>query len=991
MQLPCAIPAANGDELAQRGVWAKNPCHTCPHAVEFPIPFILMKQYVISIIQPQGYVHSGAFTELAELIVHGIKGLGINAELKWNTIEPGTRNILIGIHLLDPQHIPQVPSDTILVNTEQLSDVFAHWNVNLMKWFHAGFEVWDYSDVNIKYLRAAGVAHVKKLGIGYASALRRIRPQAVADIDVLFYGALNPRRIAILEGLDAKGLAVKSLFGVYGSERDAWISRSKIVLNLHQFDSKIFEVVRVFYLLTNSVAVVAEVNQDTNIEAHYKDGIAHASYSGIVDLVCELAGNTTGRQKLQERGFETISKFPQSHGMRELLDVSSDSIAVPSLPSANRPMKKQRPKPPTALFQEAFRLHQSGRLLEAAQGYQAVLAESPKHFDALQLLGAIALQNKQFVEALAWLDEAIAIEPNNPVAHCNRGVGLQHLQRYPEALASYSLAIQHNPDYFEAHRNKGDCLRISGYFEDAVQSYRRAVVIRSKDVATHFILGEVLRELKQYEAALASLHRAFALEPHFPFLRGSRMHTRAYLCDWHDFDAELNVLKDWIGRGEPVISSFALLALTDSPQLQQQAANTLVRKNYPARSDLGAIPQRPNPRRIRLGYFSADFHNHATTYLMAELFEQHDRSKFELIAFSFGPVIADRMRQRICSAFDRFIDIREHSDRETAELSRALCIDIAVDLKGHTADNRLGIFAYRAAPIQVSYLGYPGTLGADYIDYVIADPTVIPEASRTYFTEKVAYLPHCYQVNDRKREIADTQFTRAGSGLPPTGFVYCCFNSNYKITPRTLDSWIRILHRVKGSVLWLLEDSQITTQNLRKEVEKRGIDSQRLLFARRVPLPEHLARHRLADLFLDTLPYNAHTTASDALWSGLPVVTCLGESFASRVAASLLNSIGLPELITHTSEAFESLAVELALNPARLEVIRSRLANNRLTTPLFDSQLFARHVEDAYLQMVQRQHAGMPPDHLTVDANVGCQQASSGIWNRLCSFFRPER
>lgn len=951
-----------------------------------------MNPYIISIIQPQGYIHSGAFTELAELIVLGIRGLGMDAELKWNTIERSARNILIGIHLLDPQHIPEVPRDTILVNTEQLSDVFSHWNANLMKWFGAGFEIWDYSDININYLRDAGVTRVRKLGIGYASDLRRIRHQATPDVDVLFYGALNPRRIAILEGLDAKGVAVKSLFGVYGRERDAWIGRSKIVLNLHQFDSKIFEVVRVFYLLTNSVAVAAEVNSDTNIDAYYRDGVAHASYDRIVELVCELADSKARCQTLQESGFQTISKHPQSVGMRELLDLPSARISVPSLPTVTGSMKKHPPPPsPVAMFQEAFRLHQTGRLQEAEQGYQAVLAKVPDHFDALQLLGAIALQNQQYVEAVDWLDDALALDPNSAVALCNRGVGLQHLHRYAQALVSYSRAIEYSPTYFEAHRNQGDCLRLCGYYEDAVQSYQRAVALKPNHVATIFLLGEIQRELKQYEGALKSLARAYALEPHYPFLCGSLLHTRAFLCDWRDFDTDRAALADRIAKGEPVIAAFALLSLIDSPQLQQQAASILVRQHYPVRPDLGPIPRRAQPRRIRIGYFSAEFHNHATTYLMAELFEQHDRTMFELFAFSFGPEVLDNMRQRIRSAFDRFIDVREHSDREIAELARSLNIDIAVDLKGFTADNRLGIFSYRAAPLQVSYLGYPGTLGADYMDYVIADATVIPESSRIFFTERVAYLPNCYQVNDRKREIADTQLTRAAAGLPPTGFVYCCFNSNYKITPQILDSWIRILLRVEGSVLWLLEDDPITTRNLRCEAGKRAIDPQRLVFASRMPMPQHLARHRLAGLFLDTLPYNAHTTASDALWAGLPVVTCPGESFASRVAASLLHAIGLPELVADTSETFESLAVELAHNPARLEDMRHRLASNRLTTPLFDSHRFARHIEDAYRQMVQRHYADLPPDHLNVDAKVGDQQASAGIWSRLRDYLRRIR
>ncbi len=298
------------------------------------------------------------------------------------------------------------------------------------------------------------------------------------------------------------------------------------------------------------------------------------------------------------------------------------------------------------------------------------------------------------------------------------------------------------------------------------------------------------------------------------------------------------------------------------------------------------------------------------------------------------------MRQRLQASFERFIEAQPYSDSQIANLIKELEIDILVDLAGFTTNSRTSIFAKRPAPIQVNYLGYPGTMGAEYIDYIIADRIVIPEDQHEFYSEKIAYLPSSYQVNDAKRSIADRAFTRTELGLPLTGFVYCCFNNNYKITPRVFDSWMRILKQVEGGVLWLLEGNAKAASNLRKEAVARGVDAERLIFANHMPLPDHLARHRLADLFLDTLPYNAHTTASDALWAGLPVLTCLGETFAGRVAASLLNAIGLPELISATLEAYEQMAIDLATQPENLAVIKRKLAENRRGTPLFDTKLF---------------------------------------------------
>jgi predicted O-linked N-acetylglucosamine transferase (SPINDLY family) len=346
--------------------------------------------------------------------------------------------------------------------------------------------------------------------------------------------------------------------------------------------------------------------------------------------------------------------------------------------------------------------------------------------------------------------------------------------------------------------------------------------------------------------------------------------------------------------------------------------------------------------------------------------ELHDRSRFEAIAFSFGPDANDAMRSRLLSAFDDFIDVRDKTDREIAQLARERGIDIAVDVQGYQTEHRTGIFACRAAPVQVSYLAYPGTLGAAYIDYLVADKTLVPPDSRQHYSEKIVCLPDTYQPNDRQRKIADRQFSREELGLPKDGFVYCCFNGHHKVTPKTFDGWMNILRETSGSVLWLLASCPIAAENLRNEAVKRGVSADRLVFAGHMSLPEHLARHRAADLFLDTLPYNAHTTASDALWAGLPVLTCPGESFASRVAASLLNAIRLPELIAHSQEDYVQRAVDLAGNPASLLEIRRKLAAHRDTAPLFDTPLYTRHLESAYAAMHARHQAGLPPDHIDV-------------------------
>jgi predicted O-linked N-acetylglucosamine transferase (SPINDLY family) len=401
--------------------------------------------------------------------------------------------------------------------------------------------------------------------------------------------------------------------------------------------------------------------------------------------------------------------------------------------------------------------------------------------------------------------------------------------------------------------------------------------------------------------------------------------------------------------------------------LQRKSAEIRMRAKCPPNQELGHIRKRPSRAKLRIGYFSADFHNHACMQLMAGVFERHDSSRFELTMLSFGPDSNDAMRKRLRSACTDFVDVRSISDIEIARLARRRKIDIAVDLNGYSRNGRSGIFALRAAPVQVSFLGYPGTMGAGYIDYLIADRIVIPEQTQLHYAEKIIRLPNSYLPSDRSRRISNRECSRQDHGLPPSAFVYCCFNNSYKITPQMFESWMRILTRVDGSVLWLLEDNSAAKRNLQREAIRHGVDGERLIFAPRAELSEHLARHRGADLFLDTLPYNAHTTATDALWAGLPVLTLPGEAFASRVGASLLRAVGLPELIVSTWHEYETAAIELAFDRPRLQGLKQKLAQNRLTEPLFDAALFARSLERAYRRIHDRYQAGLPPEHVYLE------------------------
>jgi len=651
-----------------------------------------------------------------------------------------------------------------------------------------------------------------------------------------------------------------------------------------------------------------------------------------------------------------------------LLNKSLESLRNSNLESAElylRQALRLQPSNPHVLRLLGVIFAQRKQYLEALNYLNDSIKALPKNSLALSNLGNIFLELKEYNNAIDAYDRSIKIDQNYAEAWSNKGNVLYELKRFDEALAHHDQALSLKSDYAEAWSNKGNALHELKRFDEALAHHDQALSLKSDYAEAWSNKGITLNELKQYEEAIAHYEKALTLKPDIDWVCGNLASTKMKICCWSDLVDQLKIISIKVMSNYRVSEPFSLLSLNDGALLQKKSSEIFIRDRYPVNHVLGPIPRRSRNEKIRIAYFSADFKNHPVAYLVAELFEIHDKSQFEIYAFSLVKSF-DEMRRRLHNVFDHFIDIEEMSDVAIAQLARDLAIDIIIDLSGLTLDSRTGIFAHRAAPIQVNYLGYPGTMGADYIDYIIADKTLIPSELQSCYTEKVVYLPNSYQVNDRKRLISDRQFTRQELGLPDKEFVFCCFNNNFKILPATFASWMRILKTVEGSVLWLLQDNPWAVENLKEEALKQGVDVNRLVFAERMPPPEHLARHRQADLFLDTLPYNAHTTCSDALWAGLPVLTLMGESFASRVAASLLNAVGLPELITSTQESYEVLAIGLARNPQKLSDIKLKLARNRLSAPLFDTPLFAKNLETAYIEMYERYQVDLQPDHIFI-------------------------
>ncbi len=641
-------------------------------------------------------------------------------------------------------------------------------------------------------------------------------------------------------------------------------------------------------------------------------------------------------------------------------------------------------------LQQAWTLHQAGNLREAERLYRQVLLSDPREVDAHNLLGQLYLQTGQFDLAEKALAGATQIRPDIPELFYLLGCARDALGRLADALVGYERALALRPSYPDALYRRGAALFTLGQYQQAIACFDAVIAVAPRHTDALLHRGVAHAAMHRNEAALADFDAALAVQPdhidalynratalaalfrfseaardfstvaarnpEYPYAEGDAAYFRLYSCDWNGLQDRKARIEGGLRQGRRVLKPLQSIALLDSEEQQLRCARIWLDSQRLQASPWAGT--RHDHTRIRIAYVSANFNEHAVSMLMAGVFEAHDRERFEITSISLAPGDGSALRARVAAAFDRFIDAADKTDAEIAAMMRGMETDIAVDLMGHTAGARGAIFAARPAPVQVNYLGYPGTTGADYMDYILADPIVLPHASQPYYSEKIIHLPHCFMPSDAARQISEHPPTRGDAGLPQDGFVFCSFNSAHKIAPGMFAVWMNLLRQVDDSVLWLSSVGAPALSNLRAEAAKHGVAPERLIPAAFIREQEdHLARLHLGDLFLDTLPYNAHTTAMDALWAGLPVLTCMGSTFAGRVGASLLHAAGLPDMVAHSLDEFESMALSLARDPKRLGAIRERLAATRATAALFDTAGFTRDLEAVYARMLQERFA----------------------------------
>ncbi len=682
----------------------------------------------------------------------------------------------------------------------------------------------------------------------------------------------------------------------------------------------------------------------------------------MTDLLLALSNN--GRQEdAIAKGEELLQAYPGSALLHDTVGrIYHAQQQFEQAVVHFREATTLQPDSVEAHFNMAVALQALGRIGEAITSYNEAIAHKPDYHLPYNNLGALyqALGNHEL--AIATLQKAIKLKPDWADAYINMGNSFHEMGEHDKAIAYYNQALTFQPDHTRAHFNLGLTLSVQGRKPEAIMSLERAIVHDPNNGEAHKALGNVLLDFELRDEAILSYGRAVAARPDDTIAWSLMLHQQAHICDWDATDREADRVLALGVEGTPV-PPWRMLAAEDSPARHRIRSERYTSSIVKKRQRPVFTPPSTRPEKLRIGYFTSDIYEHATMFLLRRMVELHDRDRFEIHAFSYG----EKDSSAYHHLFDVFHDVQKMQDEQVAHLARKAGIDIAIDLKGHTRDVRLGIFAHGAAPVQIAYLGYPGTSGADFIDYVIADRIVVPQEQRAHYSESILYLPDCYQANDNQRAISERPISRAEMGLPEDAFVFACFNNSYKITSEEYDIWMRLLHKVDGSVLWLLKANQWAETNLRKQAEKRGIDPSRIVFAAPIGVDLHLARQQLADLFLDTFNVNAHTTASDALWGGLPVLTRIGQGFAARVAASLLQAIGLPELITNTSADYEALALDLATNPEKLSELRTRLADNRLTTPLFDTERFVRHIEAGYDKTYDRYLNGQAPADITIE------------------------
>lgn len=602
--------------------------------------------------------------------------------------------------------------------------------------------------------------------------------------------------------------------------------------------------------------------------------------------------------------------------------------------------------------------------------YNKLLEINPSSINALINKGNALRKINEFEKALINYQKALSLDSENIDALINLADLYSDLNLFDESLNCYNKILKSDPFSIESLNNKGVLLKNAFLYHEAYECFNKALQINPELIETNINLINILSLLNSHEDALLVCKKAMILNPKHDYLLGTYINLKMQVCDWNNYENLKNELVENINSGVKATNSWVALTLIDSLAIHRKAAEIYTNDKFPSDDSLGELPK-PSKKpftnnKIKIGYFSADLREHPVSYLMVELFEKHNLDKFDIYAFYNGDNDGSDIQNRLFKVFDgKLINISLLNDKDTAKLSREIGINIAVDLTGMTQGERVGVFSYRAAPIQIGYIGYLGTTGTKYYDYIIGDEIIIPEINRAFYSEKIIYLPS-YQVNDSKRLINEKNFSKSELNLPETGFIFTCFNNNYKFNPTIFDSWMRILLNVPDSVLFLFSSNKLVNSNLKKEAEMRGVNASRIIFGNKLERSLYLSRYKVANLFLDTLPYNAGTTASDALWAGLPVLTCAGSSFASRVASSILISLGLSELVTYSLEEYEKTAIELATDPIRLNNINNKIKHNRNSKLLFDSSIFTSHLENAYHKVFDNYISNSPLDHIFI-------------------------
>lgn len=658
---------------------------------------------------------------------------------------------------------------------------------------------------------------------------------------------------------------------------------------------------------------------------------------------------------------------------------------------------------PEVFFNRGCAFQNLGRSEDALSCFARALALKPDYIEARNNRGSTLLKLQRHAEALACFDKVLEQASHIALVHSNRAAALLGLERYEEALESaqramsldsrsasawyhrgsayaglnrfedalkdFDRALAIAPAYVEALQYRGVVLAMLNRYEEAVAAYDRALKWAPANIDLLYNRGTALLALKRFEEAIPDCEKVLKADPDYKYARGNLLHCRLQCCDWRNLEKEKAALHSGLEQGRRMMRPLLGMVVSTDPGEQRQCSRIWVANDCPPFAEPLWKGEIYKHDRIRVAYLSADFREHAVATLAAGMFERFDKKRFETIAFSLGRDDGSRMRARLEAAFEHFIDVRNKSDADVARMIRDMEVDVAVDLMGFTEGARTGIFARRAAPVQVNHLGFPGTMGAAYIDYILADPVVLPGGDERHYSEKVVILPDCYLPNDDRRAVAEQPPARAEAGLPERGFVFCAFNNLYKLTPEMFAAWMRILSAIDESILWLSQAAPAAMRNLRRGADQAGIASERLIFAPFAPSAEgHLARLSVADLFLDTLPYNAHASACDALWAGVPVVTCKGSTFAGRVGASALAALGMSELVTESLEEYERVARGLAADSAALALIRGKLARARTSAPLFDTARYTRGLETAFTMMVDRYRRGLEPAALRIAA-----------------------